>query len=184
MNCPPIATCMKHWSRHGDGTVVISKSCYPKSRLDNVRMKLDECVQNTADSTVCTCSTDLCNSASNLNHWVTSILITLGILFAIQIKIKDPKAFSNTKTESAFLLPIHFFKGTFLSCLSPSASYISPQLIVETQERDVYGLFSQDKFYDLIIHSINYVIFLEGIFFSMFNYLHRILLGPRFITIW
>ena len=83
MKCPPHATCMKRWSRHGDGTVEISKYCYPKSRLDKLGMKPDECVQNTADNTVCICSTDLCNSISNLNHWVTSILVTLCILFVI-----------------------------------------------------------------------------------------------------
>ena len=119
MNCPPTATCMKRWSRHGDGTVVISKSCYPKSRLDNLRMKLDECVQNTADSPVCTCSTDLCNSASNWNHWLTSILVTFGILFAIQIKMKEHIACGNTKTQSAFFLKIHLFKVIFFFSLSP-----------------------------------------------------------------
>ena len=31
----------------------------------------------------CLCTGDLCNSASNLNHWVTSILVTLCILFVI-----------------------------------------------------------------------------------------------------
>ena len=89
INCSPLMfgdvedSCMKHWSRHGDGTVEIVKHCYPKSIRDNLRMTPDECVRTTADNTVCTCSTDLCNSASNLNHWVTSILVTFCILFVI-----------------------------------------------------------------------------------------------------
>ena len=89
VNCPPLMfgdvvdSCMKHWSRHGDGTIEITKNCYPKMIRDKLRMKPDECVHNAANNTVCTCSTDLCNSASNLNHWVISILVTFCILFVI-----------------------------------------------------------------------------------------------------
>ena len=132
INCSPlmfgdvIDSCMKHWSRHGDGTVVIVKGCHSKMMRDNLRMKPDECVHSAANNTACTCNTDLCNSASNLNHWVTSIIVTFCILFAIYLMWKNLEHAATRKLNRRF-----FFKFIFSKSFSfydyPSLPIISVQ---------------------------------------------------------